>query len=33
MSANKTNDIFEKEENEKIQNCISEELIVKYIMK
>ena len=31
MSANKTNDIFEKEENEKIPNCISEELIVKYI--
>ena len=31
MSANKANDIFEKEENEKIKNSISEELIVKYI--
>ena len=31
MSTNKANDIFEKEENEKINNNISEELIVKYI--
>ena len=31
MSANKTNDLFEKEENEKSNNNISEELIVKYI--
>ena len=31
MSANKTVDIFEKEENEKINNNITEELIIKYI--
>ena len=31
MSANKTNDIFKKEKNEKINNNITEELIVKYI--
>ena len=31
MSANKTVDIFEKEENAKINNNITEELIIKYI--
>ena len=31
MSTNKTNDIIEKEENEKIKNGISDELVVKYI--
>ena len=31
MSTNKTNDIIEKDENEKIKNSISDELIVKYI--